>query len=165
MLGRKNYTRREIERSRAMIDADLIAYRNLPSSAKTRELEVAFFNREVQILDYQFVHRLRMIEGKDGNPLVEVRVLCNSILLNDCKVQIERLPDWPESAGSSLKLPPDKSVLGFRSGDEIRLTEDQFVRLAEAFFAELEKRYSLSNRTHLPTPRAKARPRHQVAIW
>ena len=99
------------------------------------------FNREVQLLDYMFVHRLRYIEGKDGNPLNEVRVLCNSILLNGGKLQVETLPEWPMSRGRSLKLPPEKSVLKLKPGDEVKLTEADFVRLAEAFFAEIEKKY------------------------
>ena len=141
MLGRKSYTLHEIETGRALIQADLRAYRALPEKARTREFETAFFNREVQILDYLFVHRLRVIEGKDGNPLVEVRVLCNSILLNEGIVQITKTPDWPESAGGSLKLPPEKSVLRLKAGDEVKLTEADFVRLADAFFKELETKY------------------------
>jgi hypothetical protein len=87
------------------------------------------------------VHRLTGIEGKDGNPLNEVRVLCNSIVLNGGKLQIEKLPGWPMSAGGSLRLPQEKSVLKLTAGDEVRLSEADFARLAEAFFAELKKRY------------------------
>jgi hypothetical protein len=31
--------------------------------------ETTFFNNMVLLLDYLFVHRLRMAEGKDGDPL------------------------------------------------------------------------------------------------
>jgi len=37
----------------------------------------------VLVLDSSFSHRQRTMELKDGNPLNEVRVLCNSILEND----------------------------------------------------------------------------------
>jgi len=99
------------------------------------------FNRAVQLLDYMFVHRLRYIEGKDGNPLNEVRVLCNSILLNGGKLQVETLPEWPMSGGRSLKLPPEKSILKLKVGDVVKLSEADFVRLSKAFFAALEEKY------------------------
>ena len=79
--------------------------------------------------------------GKDGNPLNEVRVLCNSILLNRGRLQVDKLPGWPNSAGSGIKLPPEKSVLKLDVGDEVRLTEADFARLSKAYFAELEKRF------------------------
>jgi hypothetical protein len=85
------------------------------------------------------VHRLTGIEGKDGNRLNEVRVLCNSIVLNGGKLQIEKLPGWPMSAGRLLRLPQEKSVLKLTAGDEARLSEADFARLAEAFFAELKR--------------------------
>jgi hypothetical protein len=80
-----------------------------------------------------FVHRLRVIEGKDGNPLNEVRVLCNSILLNGGKLQVEPLPEWPVSGGKSLRVPPEKSVLKLKVGDVVKLSEADFVRLSKAF--------------------------------
>jgi hypothetical protein len=82
MLGRKNYTQEEIDAGRAMVEFDLRAYRRLPAADRTKEFEAVFFNRAVLLLDYMFVHRFTGIEGKDGNPLNEVRILCNSILLN-----------------------------------------------------------------------------------
>ena len=141
MLGMKKYPKEYIAACRARVDADLRAYREGGGKAATKELEARFFNDQVLLLDYMFVHRLTGIEGKDGNPLNEVRVLCNSILLNRGRLQVDKLPGWPNSAGSGIKLPPEKSVLKLDVGDEVRLTEADFARLSKAYFAELEKRF------------------------
>ena len=142
MLGMKTYTQDYIDACRARVDADLRAYRKQVGKAPSKEFEVRFFNDQVLLLDHMFVHRLTGIEGKDGNPLNEVRVLCNSILLNQGKLQVDKLKGWPMSAPSGIKLPPEKSVLKLEAGDEIKLSEADFVRLSEAFFAEVEKKYS-----------------------
>ena len=141
MLGMKKYPKDYIAACRARVDADLRAYRDGVGKAATKEFEARFFNDQVLLLDYMFVHRLTGSEGKDGNPLNEVRVLCNSLLLNRGKVQVDRLPGWPNSASSGMTLPPEKSVLKLKAGDEVRLSEADFVRLYKAFFAELEKRF------------------------
>ena len=137
----KKYPKDYIAACRARVDADLRAHREGGGKAATKEFEARFFNDQVLLLDYMFVHRLTGIEGKDGNPLNEVRVLCNSILLNRGRLQVDKLPGWPNSAGSGIKLPPEKSVLKLEVGDEVRLTEADFARLSKAFFAELEKRF------------------------
>ena len=137
----KKYPKDYIAACRARVDADLRAYREGGGKAATKEFEARFFNDQVLLLDYMFVHRLTGIEGKDGNPLNEVRVLCNSILLNRGRLQVDKLPGWPNSAGSGIKLPPEKSVLKLEVGDEVRLTEADFAQLSTAFFAELEKRF------------------------
>jgi hypothetical protein len=85
MPGKKNYTRKEIDADRAMVEVDLRAHGCLPTEAKTKEFEAIDFNRSVLHLDCMFVHRLTRIEGKDGNLLNETRVRCNSILLNQSK--------------------------------------------------------------------------------
>jgi len=137
----KKYPKDYIAACRARVDADLRAYRDGVGKAATKDFEARFFNDQVLLLDYMFVHRLTGIEGKDGNPLNEVRVLCNSILLNRGRLQVDKLPGWPNSAGSGIKLPPEKSVLKLDVGDEVRLTEADFARLSKAYFAELEKRF------------------------
>ena len=50
-------------------------------------------------------------------------------------------PDWPNSAGSAVNLLPEKSVLGLKAGDDVKLSTADFVRLSKAFFSEIEKRY------------------------
>ena len=141
MLGMKRYSRNYIDACRARVEADVRAYRKQVGKAPSKEFEVRFFNDQVLLLDHMFVHRLPGIEGKDGNPLNEVRVLCNSILLNRGKLQVDKLPGWPMSAGASIKLPPEKSVLKLGPGDDVKLTEGDFVRLSKAFFAEIEMKY------------------------
>src|ERR1051325_2855803 len=142
MLGMKTYPKPYIAACRARVDADLSAYRKHSGKTASRDFEARFFNNEVLLLDYMFVHRLTGVEGKDGNPLNEVRVLCNSLLLNGGKLQVEKLPGWPNSAGASIKLPAEKSILKLTNGDEIKLTEADFARLAKAFFTEIEARFS-----------------------
>src|SRR2546422_1454041 len=127
----KKYPKAYIAGCRARVDADLRAYRSAVGKTPSREFEARFFDDQVLLLDYMFVHRLSGIEGKDGNPLNEVRVLCNSILLNQGKLQAEKVPGWPNSAGGSVKLAPEKSVLKLKAGDEVEMTEGDFVRLAE----------------------------------
>jgi hypothetical protein len=141
VLGMKKYPKAYIAACRGRVDANLRTYREQVGTSPSKEFAARFFNDQVLLLDYMFVHRLSGIEGRDGNPLNEVRVLCNSILLNQGKLQVEKLPGWPNSAVASLTLPPEKSVLKLKAGDEVRLSEADFARLSKAFFAELEKKY------------------------
>ena len=83
------------------------------------------------MLDRLFVHRLRKVAGNDGNPLNEVVLLVDSLLMHDGVLR----------ALSPIAYAPDTSVLHLEFGDEIRLSADDFTRLSTAFFAELEARY------------------------
>src|SRR6266540_4514743 len=138
MLGMKSYTQGYIDACRARVDANLRAYRKQVGKAPVKEFESRFFNDQVLLLDYMFVHRLSGIEGKDGNPLNEVRVLCNSILLNHGKMQVDKLPGWPNSAVGSIRLTPENSLLKLKVGDEVKVTEADFLRISKAFFTEME---------------------------
>jgi hypothetical protein len=138
MLGMKTYTKDYIDACRARIAADVAAFKD----AGAKELEATFFNNLVLKLQYMFEHRLSGAEGKDGNPLNEVRVLANSLVLNDGKLQVARLPQWPNSAVANLTLPPERSVLGLKPGDTVALTRDDFVKLAKAYFEEIQQRYA-----------------------
>lgn len=142
MLGMKTYPKDYIAACKKRVEANVKAWRKQVGKSADPDFEARFFNDQTLLLDYMFVHRLSGTEGKDGNPLNEVRVLCNSLLLNEGKLQVEKKPDWPTSAVSGLKLPPEKSVLGLKNGDAIQVTEAGFLKLSKAFFAELEKKYA-----------------------
>lgn len=79
MLGRKTYTREGLDHAKTAIDQQLAAYKNLvraidgaTSDPKVTSaldaFEPLFFNNMTLVLDRCFVHRLRMVTGKDGNP-------------------------------------------------------------------------------------------------
>jgi hypothetical protein len=85
----------------------------------------------VLVLENHFVHRSRTMEGKDGNPLNEVRILCNSTMNNNNKMCTDK----------TIKFNPAKSVLKYQVGDEIKLNKAGFLQLSNAFFAEIESKY------------------------
>ncbi len=139
MLGMRNYTKEYIAACRARVDADLSAYRQLVAGTKTQPandkaheaFETTFFNNMVLLLDHFFVHRLRTVEGKDGNPLNEVRMLCDSMMSNKNRL----------CADKTIKYEPARSVLKYEVGDEIGLNEADFLLISKAFFAEIESKY------------------------
>jgi hypothetical protein len=94
-------------------------------------LETVFFNDALLARDRRFVHRVRLVSGKDGTPVTEVELLAASLMDHDGKLQLNNV----------IKYTPEKSVLGLQAGDPIALTADQFERLAAAFFAELEAKF------------------------
>ena len=82
-------------------------------------------------LDRYFVHRIRMVTGKDGNPLNEVELVVESLLDHGGVLR----------ANNVIKLRPDESVTKIQFGERIALTADVFERLADAFFAELDRKF------------------------
>jgi hypothetical protein len=141
MLGRKDYTPQELAAARAAVDEQLGAYRALAdavraagdpaATAALQALEPALFTGLVLALDRFFVHRIRAVSGKDGNPLNEVELIVESVLAGDGVLR----------GSTVIKLRPDRSVLGLAPGDRIRLTADAFERLADAFLEELGSRF------------------------
>jgi hypothetical protein len=139
MLGRKTYTREELENARTVVDAQLAAWRALaeaadgsPKTAAALEaIEPLLFNNMALVLDRYFVHRLRSVTGKDGNPLNEVELLSESLMNNDGVLR----------GNNVVKFVPERSVTGLEPGQRIRLGVDDFERLAGAFLADLEVKF------------------------
>jgi hypothetical protein len=142
MLGRKNYTQEEFEHGKAAIKEQFAAYKKLVGEIASgttdkklqsalKDFEGLFFNNMTLVLDRFYVHRLRMVTGKDGNPLNEVELICDSLLNNNGILRDSNV----------IKYIPDQSVVKLNVGDKIRLTAEEFERLSAAFFAELERKF------------------------
>ena len=71
MLGMKTYSQDYIDVCQARVDANFQAYRE----SAVQAVRGSLFHDQVLLLDQKFVHWLTGIEGKDGNPLNEVRVI------------------------------------------------------------------------------------------
>ena len=130
MLCVNQYPREYVDECRSRMAAQLNAYRELaaPGGATVEAFEPQFFNHLVLALDRYFVHRSRTLEGKNGNPLNEVRMLCSSLLEHHGVL----------AADKTIKYRPENAVLQLQIGDEIRLLEADFEALCSAFFRELE---------------------------
>jgi hypothetical protein len=141
MLGRKNFTADEIESAKAEVAQQLAAYQDLaqavaattdPKAAAALEaFEARLTAGLVLALDRRFVHRVRMVAGKEGTPLNELEMLTDALMNNGGILR----------SSTVIRLIPEQSVLKLRIGDPIRLTADDFHRLAEAVLAELERTF------------------------
>jgi len=132
MPSTPTYSQAYIASTRTTMRATVTAYRKLAKSgAPDEDFEQQFFNMLLLALEMHFVHRPRGVRGSDGGPLDEVGVVAASIMENDGRL-IDARPGVPA---------PDRSVLGYAAGDEIRLDPDSFTRLSEAFLDEVERRY------------------------
>ena len=138
MVGMRTYDQDYIDTCRARSEAQVAAYDFARSRADADgtdpvgAIEADFFNNMLLVLEGYFVHRLREVEGKDGNPLNEVRVLASSLMTNGGTL----------AADKEMTLGTGRSVLGYAEGDDIHLTQEQYVLLSNAFFDELERRFA-----------------------
>ncbi|SMH39696.1 hypothetical protein SAMN06295885_1685 [Rathayibacter oskolensis] len=138
MLGRKDYDRSELEAARAAISSQLAHYRALESAIGDSGARAAFdafspgFLRGLLLqLDRYFVHRVRPVSGKDTNPLTELELLVDALLLNDGVLRTL----------GAIRYDPSKAVLGLRPGDTVAPSPEDLERFSAAFFAVLEERF------------------------
>ena len=145
MLGMREYDGDYIDACRSRVETQTAMFREVAQAARDHgdadlsglegaleSLESEYFNNKLLVLEGYFVHRRPGVEGKDGNALNEVRVLARSLMENGGTVMED----------PQIALDPERSVLGLRVGEPVRLTLQQYTRLSDAFFRELERRFS-----------------------
>lgn len=128
MLGRRTYTADEIARGQRAVAAQLDALAGLDAAP---EVESALAGAVLLALDRRYVHRLRAVAGKDGNPLNEVAAIADALLDHDGVV----------TPPSGIQLDRDEAVLGLGAGDRVDLTAERVRALSNAFFRELSLRF------------------------
>lgn len=121
MLSVKSYEPAFVANCRARMKAALAAAPDNP----------LILNELIVAMEASFVHRMRGQEGKDGNPLNELRMLANAIVGNGAKF----------AADSTIKYDPVKAITGIAVGDTIAPDKAMIECLADAVFAEIEKRF------------------------
>jgi hypothetical protein len=125
MLLRTGYDRTYVGACRESIGAAVEELRRVGAgSAAWIQLVVA--------LDRWFALRNPKVEGRDGNPLNEVRVLAESVVERGAVMTVPK----------GIKLRAGESVLGFEKGEELSLDGDAFERLFDAFLAEVEEKFT-----------------------
>ena len=128
MLGRSTYSEAYVQAVRARFGRVLKAF----DKAKPAEPFASEALLDMVLgLEVAFVHRLRMQEGKDGNPLNELRMIVTSILEHDGVMTRDNTVKWDAA----------KSISGLAIGDTIALGRKQVQALAEAVFEEIGKKY------------------------
>lgn len=125
----KTYTQEYVDAARARTARQIAAF--VAESDITPEFESVFFNNLLVVLDAAFVHRSADVALDDGNPLNEVRLVAASLLENDEIM----------GTGSQIVMAPQESVLSLAEGGSIRLDHGSFMKLAAAFFADLEAKF------------------------
>ena len=141
MLGRKDYTKDELNHAQASVDELLSAYKRLvkavgATSDKKAQAALAAYEpimakNMVLALDRPFVHRLRVGTGKDCNPLNEVELIVESLINNDGVFR----------GNNVIKYRADEAVLHLDNGERIELDAGSFEALANAFLDEIRARF------------------------
>jgi hypothetical protein len=145
MLSINRYDQAYVGQARARIASQLSTYATLlaamkgqaPGDGDAQDAVIAafehdFFAHLVLALDHYFDHRARGLEGDGGNPLNEVRLLCDALMRHDGRLTLD----------AEIRYDPARSILKLAPGDPIRMGADDFDKLQKAFFAEIETRYA-----------------------
>jgi hypothetical protein len=136
MLCVNKYKKDYIDECRARMESLATAARaeKRALNSAVDAFEPLFFNNLSLVLDNYFVHRSRTMEGKDGNPLDEFRMICTLLLQNQGVMCMDK-------TNNTIKYNPEKSVLKLQVEAPIKLSESDFLRLFRAFFAGIESKF------------------------
>lgn len=130
MLGRKNFTADEMTAARKAVAETLQAF---AAAGSPDVAETVYFNNALLALDRRFVHRVRMVTGKEGTPLNELELLVSSLMDHDGTFT---------TTGTVIKYDASTSVLGLKPGDRVALSSADFERVAAACVEELAAKFA-----------------------
>ena len=123
MLAVTSYAEVYVRLTAAKVEEQLAQYAALAKAVKGNAAAEAalagfapgYFNSMILALDHHFMHRMRSAEGKDGNPLNEVRMLSDSIMEHDGVLKENKTIKYkPERAGAGVAV--GRRLRSMRSG-------------------------------------------------
>src|SRR3954465_8522033 len=82
MLGRKTFSPEELDAATTTLERQLAAYDQLPEGPAREAFAPLVFIDRALALDRFFVHRLRGVTGKDGNPITELELIADTLINN-----------------------------------------------------------------------------------
>lgn len=139
MLAVTSYPEVYVQLTAARVEEQLASYAaladavrgNARAEAALAAFAPGYFNTALLALDHHFMHRMRGAEGKDGNPLNEVRMLGEAIMEHDGMMQESK----------TIKYRAEKAVAGIAIGETIVLDAEAFEQIAQAYIAEIGTRF------------------------
>jgi hypothetical protein len=145
MVGTRDFDEDYIDACRSRVENQVAVFREVAHAARDHgdadisrlegalvSLEYEYFNNMLLVLEGYVAHRLPGIPGDAGSAFDEVTTLARSLMENGGTL----------AADPQTTLDPSRSVLHLSPGDPIRLTLQDYVRLSDAFFREIESRFS-----------------------
>jgi hypothetical protein len=145
MLAQKTYPTEHIDRCRLAVDERIAAYHRAVADTGARQrttFEQLYCRDLMVLLDAWFMHRTRAVEGKDGNPANEVRMLAASIIHHNGVL----------AADSTIRYRAEHSITELEIGAPINLTIDQTQHLAHAYLDTIIQRFGDSSIALLRPP-------------
>ena len=141
----KEYDGDYIDACRSRVETQTAMFREVAQAARDHgdadvsglegaleSLESEYFNNMLLVLEGYFVHRLRGVEGKDGNaPQRGARA--GPVAHGERRHRHGGRPDRPRPGAERPRT---------ARREPVRLTLQQYTRLSNAFFRELERRFS-----------------------
>jgi hypothetical protein len=132
-----------VQACRTELAAQVQAYRDLVGAASKASgmsltridaalaaLEPAFFNNLLIALDARFANRPDGVDGRQGDALDEVRLLCAALMANGGVL----------AAQPGVAYEPSLAVLRVDIGERVALNADDFEAIAAAFLDTIEHR-------------------------
>ena len=130
MLAVTSYPEVYVQLTTAKVDEQLAAYAALVAAVKGNAKAGAalaafapgYFNTMLLALDHHFMHRMRGAEGKDGNPLNEVRMLSDSIMEHDGVLKDNRTIKYKAEKAAPKKSAASRRGIARPSFSESQIT-------------------------------------------
>ncbi|MER7072387.1 hypothetical protein [Terrabacter sp. NPDC000476] len=135
-----------VDACRSRVESQIGMFREVAQAARDHgDADVSGLEGALESLEYEYFNNMLLVldasfpspDAGPGTAVAEVRALARSLMEDGGTLAAD--PETPGAPG------PGGGVLGLRAGDPITLTLQQFRRISDAFFREIESRTARSD--------------------